>query len=107
MREHSDIPVSNALRELGCSPVWQLAARNRRLHRVCGELLACLGNVNSKPFPQNCKKCNLLVDNLAVHLLCLCVVERFLIRNPSYGVSLSTTKEHLIRLTEMLYGLNS
>jgi len=66
MRGHSDIPVSNALGESGCSPVWQLAARNRRLHRVCGELLVCLGKVNSKPFPQKCKKCNLLVDNLAV-----------------------------------------
>jgi len=74
MQEHSDIPVSNALGESGCSPVWQLAALNRRLHRVCGELLACLGKVYSKPFPQKCKKCNLLVDNLTVHLLCLCVV---------------------------------
>jgi len=31
----------------------------------------------------------------------------FSIRNPSYVVSLSTTEEHLIRLIEMLYGLNS
>jgi len=74
IQEHSDIPVSNALGESGCSPVWQLASRNRRLHRVCGEPLACLGKVYSKPFPQKCKKCNLLVDNLTVHLLCLCVV---------------------------------
>ena len=73
MQEHSDIPVSNALGGSGCSPVWQLAAQNRRIHRVCGELLARLGKVYSKLFPQKCE-CNLLLDNLTVYLLCLCVV---------------------------------
>ena len=56
----------------GCSPVWDLVERNRKLFGVCGVLLRSVGVLLSKRFAQKCPKCQLLVDNRVEHLICHC-----------------------------------